>query len=98
MNRLFQCALLILVASCTYAQSPIEVTTKDGRTVILKPDGTWEFKKAAPKPSATPAAPSAKSNVPMGSLPPIFSGDHFLWARIIDFKKRLLKSEFETTA
>ena len=48
MNHLLLAALLILVATNSYAQSPIEGATKDARPVILKPDGTWEFKKPVP--------------------------------------------------
>lgn len=46
---LFTITILILSASA-YAQKSetIEATTKDGRAVILKADGTWEFVKKEP--------------------------------------------------
>lgn len=100
MNRLLAGALLVLLATSTYAQGPIEVTTKDGRTVTLKPDGTWEFKKVAPEPAATPAEGSVKSTVPVDSLPSNFAGHDtkILYSQLLDLRHRLLKSEFETTA
>jgi hypothetical protein len=100
MNHLLLAALLILVATNSYAQSPIEGATKDGRAVILKPDGTWEFKKAAPEPSATPAVAAVKASMPTDSLPVNFSGHEtkILYHQLIDLKKRLVKSEFETKA
>jgi hypothetical protein len=45
--------LLVLMAASAYGQSSIEVKTNDGRIVILKPDGTWEYKKDTPQPSPT---------------------------------------------
>ena len=32
-----------------YIQTPIEIITKDGRKVVLKPEGTWEFKDLPPQ-------------------------------------------------
>lgn len=100
MNRLLSAVLLVLVAISTHAQSPIEVVTRDGRIVILKLDGTWEFKKPTTEPSATPNPPAVKSNEITSSLSLNFSGHDtdILYSQLIDLKKRLLKSEFETTA
>lgn len=103
MNRLLLSALLtIFLATSTYTQisSPIEVVTKDGRTVILKPDGTWEFKKVVLQPSPTPATSLIKSSVPTDSLPSNFAGHDIktLVTQLLDLKKRLVKNEFETTA
>ena len=102
MNRLLLSALLIFLAISTFAQitSPIEITTKDGRTVILKPDGTWEFKKVVPQPSPTPVINSSKTIETSDSLPVNFAGQGIdsLHAKLFDLKTRLTKSEFETTA
>lgn len=102
MNRLFLSALLIFLATSTFAQisSQIEVTTKDGRTVILKPDGTWEFKKVVPQPSPTPVANSSKPIEATNSLPVNFAGQDAsnLLVKLLDLKVRLTKNEFETTA
>lgn len=46
---IFIMMIICLAAMAGYGQKApddaIEATTKDGRPVILKPDGTWEFKK-----------------------------------------------------
>lgn len=101
MNRLLLLALLIFLATSNYAQilSPIEVTTKDGKTVILKPNGTWEFKKVVPQPLPIPVTSSVKQNIGVSWLPPNFSGHNVetLFNQLFDLKERLVKSEFETT-
>ena len=53
MSRILLSMLLVLMAASAYGQSSIEVKTNDGRIVILKPDGTWEYKKDTPQPSPT---------------------------------------------
>lgn len=100
MNRLLLCILLVLVGTQAYAQSSIEVKTNDGRIVILKPDGTWEYKKDAPQPSPNPATNPVKPNIGADSLPPNFAGQDAktLFTQLSDLKRRLMKSEFETTA
>jgi hypothetical protein len=45
MNHLLMIVLLVLMAATAYAQGSIEGKTNDGRVVILKADGTWEYKK-----------------------------------------------------
>lgn len=101
MNRLLLSILLIFLATSNYAQisSSIEVTTKDGQIVILKPNGTWEFKKVVPQPLPIPVTSSVKQNIGIASLPPNFSGHNVetLFTQLLDLKKRLVKSEFETT-
>lgn len=102
MNRLLSSLLLLFLTVSTYPQisTSIEVTTKDGRAVILKPDGTWEFKKITPQPSPTPIVSSVKSSATTDSLPLNFSGQDAktLYTQLLDLRKRLLKNEFETTA
>lgn len=99
MNRLLLSILLILAATNAFAQSPVEVKTSDGRTVILKPDGTWEYKKDNPQPSTTPTANAAKPNSGTESFPPNFAGHDLkvLFNRLNDLKKGQVKGEFETT-
>lgn len=74
-------------------------TTKDGRTVILKSDGTWQFEPTTPPPSLTPTNNLVKQSVEANSLPPNFTGHDtkVLFEKLVDLKKRLKKSEFETT-
>ena len=74
MNRLLASILLMLVATSVYAQAPIEIKTNDGRIVILKPDGTWEYKKDTPQPSPSPPTNPAKQNTGTDALPPNFIG------------------------
>jgi hypothetical protein len=38
----------------SYGQNPIEGITKDGRKVVLKPEGTWKFKELALEPRLKP--------------------------------------------
>src|SRR5688572_24174948 len=100
MARLLLSILLVLVGTNVYAQSPVEVKTNDGRIVILKSDGTWEYKKDAPQPSPSPATNPVRSNIGTDSLPPDFAGHDAktLFTQLSDLKRRLVKSEFETTA
>lgn len=102
MNRLLLCLLLLFLTVSAYAQTStsIEVITKDGRTVILKPDGTWEFEKVAAEPSPNATVGQAKPNMPTDSLPLNFVGHDAktLYTQLLDLKKRLVKNEFETTA
>lgn len=92
---------LILSAANIYAQRPtsFEATTSDGRTFILWSDGTWEYKKSAPQPSPTPTTNSVQQDIGTNSLPPNFAGHDVkkLYAQLLDLRKRLDKSEFETT-
>ncbi len=102
MNYLLLSVLLTVLAINTYAQitSPIEVITKDGRTVILKPDGTWEFKKVEPQPSPNPIANSSKSGVATDSLPwdsSIYEVET-IYNKLEEYKRPLYKDEFETTS
>lgn len=100
MNRLLTSILLVLMTATADAQAPIEVKTNDGRIVILKPDGTWEYKKDNPQPSPTPVVTPAKGNNGADSVPPNFAGHdaETLFTQLSGLKKRLLKGEFETTA
>jgi hypothetical protein len=100
MKRLLTSILLVLVATTASAQAPIEVKTNDGRIVILKPDGTWEYKKDNPQPSPTPSVNPAKGNNGADSLPPNFTGHdaETLFTQLSGLKKRLVKNEFETTS
>ena len=100
MNRILLITLFLVMAVNTYPQTPIEVKTTDGRIVILKPDGTWEFKKYSPQPSPSSVASADKPNIQADSLTPNFTGDDYktLIKQLRDLKKRLVKSEFETTA
>lgn len=78
-------------------------TTKDGRTVILKSDGTWQFEPTTPRPSPTPAnslvKQSVEQSVETNSLPANFTGHDtkMLFDKLVDLRKQLEKSEFETT-
>jgi hypothetical protein len=89
---------LILLATSSYAQSSTsrEGTTSDGRIVILKSDGTWEYKKITPQPSPTPGTDLVKQSIEANSLPPNFTGHdvNTLFAQLRDLRKRLDKSEF----
>jgi hypothetical protein len=38
--------VLLCVCFSVFSQQAIEATTKDGQVVLLKSDGTWEYKKA----------------------------------------------------
>ena len=102
MNVFLIFALLVFTTISTFAQitSPIEVKTNDGQTVILKPDGNWEFKKVMPQPSPTTVVNPVKKNAEINSFSPNFSGHDFitLLTKLLDLRKRLVKSEFETTA
>lgn len=40
--------LYLFVCVSAFSQQAIEATTKDGQIVLLKPDGTWEYKKTEP--------------------------------------------------
>lgn len=100
MTRLLILLTLTLLAGPAIAQrptAPVEVRGPDGRTVILKPDGTWEYKKEAPVPAPT-ATPT--SGTTPETLSPNFSGDEVttLLHQLVDLRKRLVKSEFETSA
>ena len=77
---------------------PIELKTPDGRTVLLKPDGTWEYKNETPAPRPTPLVTTPASSPE--TLSPNFSGDDrtTLLHQLVELKKRLVKSEFETSA
>ncbi len=100
MNRVLLSLFLILMTANTSAQNSIEVKTNDGRTVILKPDGSWEQKKDNIQPSLNPNTNSANGNIETNSLPPNFTGHDTgaLFTKLSDLKNRLLKSEFETTS
>jgi hypothetical protein len=89
--------LLAIFASAS-AQTPVEVKTNDGRIVILKPDGTWEYKRDTAQPSPSPAQAAASAN--KDSFPPNFTGQDvkLLSSKLSDLKTRLTKNEFETTA
>ncbi len=92
---------LILLAVPAVGQrpaAPVEVRAPDGRTVILKPDGTWEYKTEAPAPAPKTATPI--NPVTPETLPPNFTGDDVttLVHQLVDLRKRLVKSEFETSA
>lgn len=91
-------ALILLTAPAIAQRTPVEVKAPDGRTVILKPDGTWEFKKDAPPPS--PKTTTSTNSATPETLSPNFSGDDTttLLRQLADLRKRLMKSEFETSA
>jgi len=63
---------ILLAASTLLAQEVVK--TKDGREVLLKPDGTWVYmSEEQPKGAVSPAvAPAAKKNA--GALPPNSAG------------------------
>ncbi len=91
---------LVLPATPAMGQhptEPIELRTPEGRTVILKLDGTWEYKKE-PEPTSKAVAPTTNSTP--AALSPNFSGDDVttLLHQLVDLRKRLVKSEFETSA
>lgn len=91
--------VLILLAAPAIAQrTPVEVKAPDGRTVILKPDGTWEIKKDAPPPS--PKTTTSANPTTPETLAPNFSGDDVttLLRQLVELRKRLVKSEFETSS
>ena len=100
MYHLLLSILLVVAATKAYAQSSIEARTNDGRIVILKPDGTWGYKKETPQPSPAPTANPIKQDGGADSLSPNFTGHDVkvLFAQLSELKKRLVKSEFETTA
>jgi hypothetical protein len=102
MNYILFTFLLLAFTAPTYAQisTPIELITKDGVIVILRPDGTWDFKKSAPQSAPIPAANLGKSEVSTDSLPPNFIGidPKTLHTRLINLKENLVKNEFETSA
>ena len=101
MNRLLFSALLILIATSIYAQEStlIELSTKDGRIVILKPDGTWEFKKITSQPSPTSTLNKVNLSITIDSLPINFTGENIetLFSNLRTLEKTMVKSEFETT-
>jgi tetratricopeptide (TPR) repeat protein len=101
MRRLQLVLFLILLAVPGFGQqptAPVEVRSPDGRIVILKPDGTWEYKKEAPAPAPKTAIPTNPATPE--TLSPNFSGDEVttLLHQLVDLRKRLVKSEFETSA
>lgn len=75
--------LLISISSLSFGQTSTIVKLKDGRSVLLKSDFTWEYieiaeEKSVPTPSLTeaeieaakPALPTSKSCVPPGFQEP----------------------------
>lgn len=102
MNRFLLCLSIVLSAAGARGQqkAPAEAMTGDGRVVILKPDGTWEYKKETPHPPPGRAAESAAPGAGADTLPAGFAGHDVetLFNQLGDLKKRLTKSEFETTA
>ncbi len=91
------CLFLVPVSVLAQTQAPLELRTPDGRTVVLKADGTWEYKKElVPTPTSRPV----NSNTSLGTLSPNYSGHDpkTLLVLLTDLKRRLVKSEFETTA
>lgn len=64
--RLILLVTLMLGSQFSLADTPIQATTDDGRTVLLSPDGTWVYK---PDTTATPAAkPAPPKDVIGGQL------------------------------
>jgi hypothetical protein len=57
-HRPFFLSLLLILGSLTLAAQQT-ATTKDGKTVILKPNGTWEYAKEATPALTAPAATAA---------------------------------------
>ncbi|HYX28142.1 MAG TPA: hypothetical protein VE863_06220 [Pyrinomonadaceae bacterium] len=101
MNRLLLIFILTFTAATACGQGVIELKTTDGRTVLLKPDGTWEYKKDASEQSTVASRnPPASGDKTTSSLSPNFSGTDpkALFDRLTDLKQRLTKDEFETTA
>src|ERR1043165_4338436 len=97
LRLLVLCLFLVPLSVRAQTQAPLELRTPDGRTVILKADGTWEYKKdSLPTPTSRPV----NSNTSTGTLSPNYSGHDpkTLLVQLIDLRKRLVKSEFETTA
>src|SRR6185436_12764304 len=99
MFRLLFSLSLLLLPTIALSQTPvpIELRAPDGRTVILKSDGTWEYKKDTPPPSSSRPVSSDSET---GALSPNYSGQdpNKLLVQLIDLRKRLVKSDFETTA
>lgn len=91
------CLFLVPVSVMAQTQAPLELRTPDGRTVVLNADGTWEYKKDS---LPAPTSSRVSSNTSTGTLSANYSGHDpkTLLVQLIDLKKRLVKSEFETTA
>lgn len=99
---------LIVIFSGTISVSPqdVEIVTKDGRTVILKSNGTWEIKKETttqPTPTSStdtlnqfnqklPFSSFSASKIPFG-----FRGHDVREILLILQERFLPKDEFETT-
>ena len=73
MLRMLMTSLLFLVSTTALSQTPgsFEHKTPDGRTVVMKADGTWEYKKETPRPSAKRDVPNTATD----DLTPNFSGN-----------------------
>ena len=99
-NHLLPSALLILLPVIAYPQSPTGVSTTDRHSGSPKPDEALEDKKAIPRPSPSSSTNSSKIDLGANSLPPNFTGHNIdlLFSQLRTLKKRLEKSEFETTA
>lgn len=96
LRLLVLCLFLVPLDVLAQTQPPLELRTPDGRTVILKADGTWEYKKDS---LPTPTSQPVNANTSTGTLTPNYSGhdSKTLLVQLIDLRKRLVKSEFETT-
>lgn len=79
-----------------------EVTTKDGKKVVLKSDNTWEYVQVPTDVAQTKEPEENKYlkiplNADAARLPRGFMGQDFLWLHGILRKDGSFKSEFETT-
>ena len=78
----------------------IEAQTGDGRVVILNADGTWQFKAGPSRSSSTTVSNWVTYRGVLDFLPSNFTGHDpdLVFARLLDWSRRLEKSEFETNA
>lgn len=61
--KLYLVVIILLCINIGYAQT--QATTKDGKKIVVKPDGTWEYAKSEetkPPPESTQPAPQEPAN------------------------------------
>jgi hypothetical protein len=72
--RLLAGALALLLAQACLAD--IELSTPDGRRVLLKDDGTWRYQDAAKDAANTPAKPKQEGEAVLTLLQKVERGNH----------------------